>query len=153
MRFKNFLIAGAGMVTGVALTLTTVSMSTRPAAAQADAHEMARKAQVMAVTFQLDMSDLHDIDEGTHAGTIPAGALGNVRRARIATMATDWPDALREQAAKLGGHMMELEEALRAEDAARAAPHAKEVHEMAHDLSAATYTMLSGAQPAPAHGH
>ena len=153
MRVTNLLIAGAGLAAGVALTLTTVALSARPAAAQADAHEMARKAQVMAVTFQLDNSGLHDIDEGTHAGAIPAGALGSVRRARIATLATDWPDSLRELATGLGGHMMELEEALRAEDAARAAPHAKEVHELAHDLSAAVYTMLSGTQPAPAHGH
>lgn len=153
MRLKNLLIAGAGLVAGIALTLTTVALPARPAAAQLDAHEMARKAQAMAVTFQLDKTGLHDIDEATHAGTVPAGSLGNVRRARIALMATDWPDSLREMTTKLGGHMVELEEALRAEDATRAAPHAKEVHDVAHDLSAAVYNMLSSGTPAPAHGH
>jgi len=152
MRLKNLLIGGAGMVAGIALTMTTVALPARSAAAQADAQEMARKAQVMAVTFQLDNSGLHDIDEGTHAGAIPSGALGSVRRARIATLATDWPASLRDLATRLGGHMLGLGGALRAEDAARAAPHAKEVHELAPDLPAAVYTMLSGAQPAPAHG-
>lgn len=152
MRLNNVLYTLAGLVAGAGLTVATVAIPIQTASAQQDAHMMAVKGQLMAVTFQLDKSGLHDLDIATHAGTIPSGALGNVRRARVATMATDWPESMREMATQLGGQMMALEEALRSEDPAAAAPHAKAIHDTAHDVSAAVYTMLSG-QTAPAHSH
>jgi hypothetical protein len=153
MRLHNFAYTAAGLTAGFVLTLVAVGVPAQPAAAQADAHQLAQKAQVMAVTFQLDKSDFHDLDEALAAGTLPAGALGPVRRARIATEATEWPQPLNDKAKELVGHMQALEEALRAEDVAKAAPHAKEVHEVGHDLSNAAYTWLAGEQPSTGHGH
>ncbi len=157
MRLKNVLIAVAGMAAGAALTLAAASATTPTATADEhdNAMNMAQRAQVMAVTFQLDKSGFHDADVALAAGTMPAGALGNIRRARIATMATAWPEAMKDQAIDLVGHMMELEKALLAEDVATAAPHAKKVHDVAHDLSAAVYTMLTAqaGQLQPAHSH
>ena len=145
----------AGLLAGITVALAAIGHATPAASADEaeNAMRMAQKAQVMAVTFQLDKSGFHDLDESLAAGTMPSGALGNVRRARIALMATDWPEAMHELARELGGHMMELEQALRAEDVAGAAPHAKKVHDVGHDLSTAVYTMLSTGQAAPAHGH
>ncbi len=147
MRVKNFVYTMAGMAAGAALTLLAVGMPAQSVAAQADAHHSAQKAQVMAVTFQLDKSGFHDLEESLAAGTLPSGALGPVRRARIATEATEWPSALHDTSKKLVHHMKELEEALRAENVAKAAPLAKEVHELGHDLSSAVYSWLSGEQP------
>ena len=155
MRPTNLIAALAGLVAGVALTLATVGYGAPAVSAdqQESAMRAAQKAQLVAVTYQLDTTGLHDLDESLAAGTMPAGALGKIRRARIATMATDWPDEMRELAGKLGNHMTELEEALRAEDVGRAAPRAKEVHEVAHDLSAAVYAMLSAGHASPAQSH
>lgn len=147
VRSNKFLYTMAGMVAGVALTLIALGMPAQSVAAQADAIQLAQKAQVMAVTFQLDKSGFHDLDESLAAGTLPAGALGPVRRARVATEATEWPSALRDTAMKLVHHMKDLEEAIRAEDVAKAAPLAKEVHDVGHDLSAAVYSWLAGEQP------
>ncbi len=157
-KIKQLALAGAGFAAGVAMTFVTLGQvaptaSAAPTEQHNDAMMAAQKAQVIATTFQLDKSDFHDVDESLAAGTMPSGALGNVRRARIALMATDWPEAMHEKVRELGGQMIALEEALRAEDVARAAPHAKKVHDLGHDLSAAVYTMLSTGQAAPAHGH
>jgi hypothetical protein len=153
VRRNNLLYAMAGLVAGATLTLATIAYTAPTVSADEseNAMKMAQKAQVMAVTFQLDKSGLHDIDVSLTAGTMPAGALGNVRRARIATQATDWPESMQGMASDLAGHMIELEEALRAEDVTRAAPLAKKVHDLGHDVSAASYTMLSGGPPAPTH--
>ena len=145
---RNVFLAGAGLVAGVALTLVTTTVQAGPHTAEADAHQAAVKAQVIAVTFQLDTSGFHDLEESTAAGAIPRGALGSVRRARIATQATDWPDPLREKAAELVSHMMALEDGLRAEDPDVAAQPAHDVHEVGHDLSTLVYTWLGG-QSAP----
>jgi hypothetical protein len=153
MRLHNFVYTVAGLVAGIGLTLVAVGVPAQPASAQADPHHLAQKAQVMAVTFHLDKSGFHDLDEALAAGTLPAGALGPVRRARIATEATEWPHPLHDKAKELVGHMNHLEEAIRAEDVAKAAPHAKEVHDVGHDLSNATYQWLAGEQPSTGHGH
>jgi hypothetical protein len=150
MRSTNLLYTTAGLVVGAVLTLTTVATPVPAASAQPDAHHTAQKAQVIATIYHLDKSGLHALDESLAAGTIPSGALGNVRRARIAAMATDWPEPTRETARKVIDAMGELETALRAEDVEKAAPLAKDVHEHEHDLSAATYDWLAGGA-APAH--
>jgi len=150
MRLNNVMFTFAGLLAGVGLSLATVASPVSTASAQADAHAAAQKAQVMSTIYHLDKVGFHGLEDSTKAGTIPAGALGNVRRARIQMMATDWPDSMKDMATKLGGHMMELEEALRTEVAARAAGPATEVHEIEHDLSEAVYQMLSGNAPAPA---
>jgi hypothetical protein len=115
------------------------------------AHASAQRAQVIAVTYQLDTSGFHDLDERAAAGSLPPGALGRVRRARTAVHATSWPEPLRETAVKLMPEMEKLEAALRDEDVARAAGPAHEVHEIAHQLSDQAYGWLGGG-PAPTHG-
>lgn len=152
MKLNNAVYTIAGLVAGVGLTLASVAAPTTPASAQQDASMMAMKAQLMAVTFQLDKSGFHDLDESLAAGTMVPGGLGSVRRARIALMATDWPDELRPMAMELAGHMTELESALRAEDVVAAAPEARAVHDVGHDLSSAVYGYLSGGLTTPAHG-
>ena len=147
---RNLFLAGAGLVAGVALTLVTTTVRAGPHTAEADRYQAAVKAQVIAVTFQLDTSGFHDLEDSTAAGVIPRGALGNVRRARIATQATDWPDPLREKATELVSHMMALEDGLRAEDPGVAAQPARHVHEVGHDLSTLVYTWLGG-QSASSH--
>jgi hypothetical protein len=153
MRLHNFVYTAAGLMAGIVLTLVAVGVPAQPAAAQADAHQLAQKAQVMAVTFQLDQSGFHELEDELTAGTLPSGALGPVRRARVATEATAWPHPLDDTAKKLVGHMKALEEAIRAEDVAKAAPLAKEVHDVGHDLSNAAYQWLAGEQPSTGHGH
>ena len=160
MRKNSLFLTAAGFVVGVALTIAAGILPARSAIAQPDAYAAAQKAQVMAVIFMLDRAGLHDLDESLAAGKIPSGALGNIRRARTALLATDWPAPLRDKAMELANHMNHLEGSLRAEDAAAAAPHGKEVHEVEHDLSALVYDWLrGGAAPSytgpveePSHG-
>lgn len=154
MKIKQFVLAGAGFAAGVAMTLVTVGQVAPTASAapsqQHDAMMMAQRAQVIATTFQLDKSGFHDLDvSANEKGTIPSGALGNVRRAHVALKATTWPDALKDTATELDGHMVRLQDALRAEDVAATAEPAKKVHEVGHDLSAMAYQWLSGADVKP----
>jgi hypothetical protein len=138
------------------MTVATFGYTAQPVGAdQAEAAYMvAQKAQVAQATFQLDSAGLHDIDEGAKAGTIPAGALGAVRRARIAVQATEWPEALKDMAAAQVATMKALEEAIRTEDAAQVVEPATKAHDDGHDLSAAVYTWLdTGMVPEGGHGH
>jgi hypothetical protein len=154
MRLHHFLYTGAGLLAGIALTLATIAAPPSTASAQQDAYLAAQKAQVMAVIYMLDQSGFHAMDVELAAGTLPAGGLGAVRKAKTATMATDWPEPLRAEAMKLVGHMTEFEEALRAEDIAKAGPLAKEVHDVEHDFSGTVYNWLgTGQAAAPEHGH
>ena len=154
MRLHALLYTCTGLLAGVGLTLATVAIPATPAAAQQDAFLAAQKAQAIATIYQLDRSELHELEEALTAGTTPAGALGIVRKAKAATMATDWPGPLHERAKELTSKLTALEEALRAEDAAKAAPLAKDAHDLEHDFSTAVYGWLTGAPAAaPAHGH
>jgi hypothetical protein len=149
-------LAAAGFLAGVALTVAAVGITASPAAAnQPDhAHQAAQKAQVIATTFQLDKSNFHDIDVQAAEGKMYPGALGYVRRARIAAQATDWPDGLKPAATGLIADMKTLEEAIRTEDPAKVAEPAKKVHDVGHDLSAAVYSWLeTGTVPSGGHGH
>jgi hypothetical protein len=149
-------LTAAGFVAGVAMTVATVGSTAPPVGAdQAEnAYTVAQKGQVAATTYQLDKSGFHDLDVSSNAGTIPAGALGNVRRARIAAQATEWPEALKPMAMDVVTSMKVLEEAIRTEDASKVAEPAKKVHDSAHDLSAAVYTWLdTGKAPEGGHGH
>jgi hypothetical protein len=146
----------AGFLAGVAMTVATLGGTASAVGAdQAEnAYMVAQKAQVGHTTFQLDMAGLHGIDDGAKAGTIPAGALGSVRRARIAVQATDWPEALKPMAMEQVEIMKNLEEAIRSEDTAKIAEPAQKAHDNGHDLSAAVYTWLdTGAAPTGGHGH
>jgi hypothetical protein len=149
-------LTAAGFVAGVAMTLVTVGSTAQPVVAdQAEnAFMMAQKAQVAHATYQLDNAGLHAIDEGANAGTIPAGALGKVRQARISVQSTEWPEALKEMAANQVTTLKSLETALRTEDPAQVAPVATKAHDDGHDLSAAVYGWLdTGAVPTGGHGH
>jgi hypothetical protein len=151
MRSTNVLYTAVGLAAGAVLTLATVATPIPSASAQPDAYHAAQKAQVIATIYHLDKSGLHDLDESLAAGAMPSGALGNVRRGKIAAMATDWPEPTRETAQRVIQEMQELETALRAEDVAKAAPLAKDVHDHEHDLSAAVYDWLAGGSGGPAH--
>ncbi len=109
MRRHNVFLASAGLVAGILLSLASVTVLTRPASAQMDAYLAAQKGQIMAVIFMLDRAGFHGLDESLAGGTLPAGSLGTVRRARIAVSATDWPDPLQEKAKALGSELRELE--------------------------------------------
>jgi hypothetical protein len=146
-------LTAAGFVAGVAITVATIGLVASPASAN-QTDPAAQKAQVIATTFQLDTSKLHDIEEQAKAGTILSGALGYVRRARIATQATEWPEGLKSMATTLVADMRTLEEAIRTEDATKVAEPATKVHDGGHDLSAAVYTWLeTGQAPQSGHGH
>ncbi|MFN0070478.1 MAG: hypothetical protein ACKVVP_03175 [Chloroflexota bacterium] len=151
---RTSLLLGA---TGGALIMSIVTafgLGARPTEAQEDLRLAVQKSQVMAVTYQLDNSGFHDLDVKLNNGEFVAGALGRVRKARIATQTAMWPHEMQETARKLVGEFQELETALRNEDVAAAAPRAKEMHELYHGLSDAVYTWLStGQSAAPTHGH
>ena len=152
----KIVLTAAGFVAGIAMTVAAIGSAASPASAQMpDAGMMAaQKAQVIATTYQLDTSKLHDIEEQSKAGTILPGALGYVRRARIAAQATEWPDGLKPMATELVANMKTLEEAIRSEDASKVVDPATKVHEGGHDLSAAVYTWLeTGKAPEAGHGH
>jgi hypothetical protein len=149
-------LTAAGFVAGVAMTLATVGSGAQPVAAdQAEsAYMIAQKAQVALATYELDSAGLHGIDEGAKAGSIPPGALGAVRRTRIAVQSTEWPDALKDMAMTQVANMKTLEDALRTEDPAQVAEPAAKVHDSGHDLSAAVYSWLdTGMVPTGEHSH
>lgn len=153
---KKLTLIAAGFVAGVTMTLVTLGSVAQPVAAdQADnAFALAQKAQVSHAIYQLDSVGLHAIDEGAKAGTIPPGALGAVRRARISVQATEWPDALKDMAMDQVTNMKALETALRTEDPAQIADPAAKVHDGGHDLSDAVYGWLdTGMVPEGSHGH
>ena len=154
MQPRALLYTSAGLVTGIVLTLATAASPTPPVAAAQDAFLAAQKGQVIAAIYQLDHADLHDIEETLTAGTMPAGALGTVRKARAAALATDWPEPLRQSAGQVTSKLAAPEDALWAEEIAQAAPLAKDAHEVEHDFSTAVYGWLTGSPaPAPGHGH
>lgn len=152
MLLKRIALTGAGFAAGVAMTLAAVGSTVSPASAQMG--DAAQKAQVMAATYQLDKAGLHGIEDASKAGSIPAGSLGEVRRARIAVQATEWPEALKAMAMDQINHMKSLEEAIRSEDATKVVDPATKAHQVGHDLSAAVYTWLeTGKAPEGGHGH
>jgi hypothetical protein len=156
MFLKKIAFAVAGFAAGIVVTVTTLSGTVSPVGAdQAEnAYLLAQKAQVAQTTYQLDSIGLHEIDVDSQAGTITAGALGSVRRARIGVQVTEWPAALKESATGLVATMKSLEEAIRTEDPGQVAPLAKKAHDDGHDLSAAVYTWLdTGKAPEQGHGH
>jgi hypothetical protein len=114
---------------------------------------VAQRAQVMTVIYQLDNAGFHGLDEKVTAGEIPAGALGLVRRARIAAQATMWPESLHGTATQLIEELTHLESAVRDEDVARAKGPAHEVHELGHGISDQAYSWLSGAPSTPSLTH
>jgi hypothetical protein len=149
-------LAAAGFIAGVAMTLITLGSVAQPVAAdQAEnAYMLAQKAGVAHAIYALDNAGLHAIDEGSNAGTIPAGALGKVRQARIAAQSTEWPDGLKEMATNEVTTLKALEEAIRTEDPAQVGPVATKAHDDGHDLSAAVYTWLdTGKAPEMGAGH
>jgi hypothetical protein len=117
-----------------------------------NAQAAAQRAQVIATVYQLDTAGLHELDERVAAGSIPPGALGRVRRARMATQATTWPEPLRETVTAMTAEMVKLEEALREESASRAAAPAHETHELEHRLSDQAYGWLTGSGQPGTHG-
>ena len=156
MFLRKLAFTVTGFVAGVTVTVATfTSLATPVGADQAEnAYMLAQKAQVAATTYQLDKAGLHEVEDAAKAGSIPAGALGEVRRARIAVQATDWPEPVKPMATEQVNLMKSLEEAIRSEDASKVAEPAGKSHNNGHDLSAAVYTWLdSGKAPEAGHGH
>lgn len=154
---KKLALSAAGFAAGVAMTLASIGATVTPATAQMtgdQAYAIAVKASVAHATYQQDTAGLHALDVAAAAGTIPSGALGNVRRARIAVQSAEWPEPLKDKAMHFVETMKQLEEAIRTEDAAKVAEPAKKAHDDGHDLSAAVYTWLdTGKAPEGGHGH
>jgi hypothetical protein len=140
-------VAGATLALfGVAgLAVSSSRAQPRPAPTVEQAYQAAQMAQVALAVYQMDNAGLHDLDESTHAGRIPAGALGRVRKARIVAAAVQWPESMQTPAKEFVEHATRLERALEAEDAAAAAPEAEEVHEYGHELSNMAYQWLAAA--------
>lgn len=116
-----------------------------------DVGDAALKALLLAVSDQVREAGLHDLDESIAGGKIPTGALGKVRRARVAVDAVVWPTTLQETAKKLSGELARLEPALRDESVERAATPAKNAHEAGDDLSDQVYGWLSAGRSGGAH--
>lgn len=156
---QKLALTAAGFAAGVAMTVATFGYTAAPVAADQDeaTYMLAQKAQVIAVTYQLDMVGLHGMEDDAAAGKITSGALGKVRRARIALEATAWPEPLKAMATEQVAAMKAMEEAIRSEDAAKVIAPAKKAHDVGHDLSDAVYSWLGGgsadAMPSMAPSH
>lgn len=158
--FKRFTLPLAGialaLVGGASLAVSSsrAQQTHQPATADS-AQQSAVTAQVALAAFQMDNAGLHDLDEAVAAGRIPSGALGRVRKVRIVAAATQWPASMQPMAQEFVAHTTGLEAALQAEDAAAAAPDAKAVHDIGHELSAAVYSWLAQQSGTSAgdHGH
>jgi hypothetical protein len=139
-----------------ALTVGLVSMlgmGSSQVQAEDDLHLAVQKSQAMMVAYQLDNAGLHELDQQLNSGQFVPGALGKVRKARIAVQNTMWPTGLQDSANNLVGELMQLETALRDEDVAAGAPHATQSHDLAHDVADGTYTWLSTGQAPAATDH
>jgi hypothetical protein len=148
LSFGALLLLASG-ISGITLTARAVQSQTAVTAEQAFA--AAQVAQVAIAIYQVNNSGLHELDEATAAGQIPAGALGRVRAVRLLFAAVQWPDPLRATARELVDHAAQLEQALLQEDAAAAAPEAAAVHRLYHSLTDTAYTWLAqqGGQALP----
>jgi hypothetical protein len=142
----SFLAGAAFAVAAVALA-SILGFGARTTEAQGDAMAAAQRAQLIAVTYQLDSAGFHQLDETLNSGTFVPGALGTVHRARVAMQSTMWPTDNDEKATadNMVTEMIALEGALRDENVTAAAPHAHQVHELGHKISDQTYAWLSAA--------
>ena len=148
------LLIGAAAGAVIVALISSLVLGARTTDAQVDLQLSVQKSQAMTTAYQLDTSGLHDLDVTMNNGEFVSGALGKVRKARIAVQTTMWPAEMQDMANKLTGEMMALETALRNEDVAAGAPHAKEVHDVAHVLSDGVYAWLSTGQvPQTSQGH
>ncbi len=149
LSFGALLLLASG-ASGIVMTARAVQSQAAVTAEQAFA--AAQVAQVAIAVYQVNNSGLHELDEATAAGQIPAGALGRVRAVRLVFAAVQWPEPLRATALDLVEHATRLEQALLQEDAAAAAPEAAEVHRLYHSLTDAAYAWLAqqGGQTPPA---
>jgi len=147
------------LMSGVSgIILTARAVQSQAAVTVEQAFTAAQVAQVAIAIYQVNNSGLHELDEATAAGQIPARALGRVRAVRLVFAAVQWPDPLRATALELVEHAAQLEQALLREDAAAAAPEAAKVHRLYHSLTDAAYAWLAqqGGQALPAgedHDH
>jgi hypothetical protein len=148
MKLSTRLLLPLGGAVLALFGMTTFAVSTgraqqRSAPTVEQAYAAAQTAQLALAVYQMDNAGLHDLDEATHAGRIPSGALGRVRRVRIVAAAVSWPEEMQAKAREFVEHAMALERALEAEDAAVAAPDAEAVHDLGHELSNMVYAMLA----------
>jgi len=152
---KKIALVASGFAAGVTMTLATLGYHAPTVAAdEAEvAHQAAIKAQVMHAIYQLDSSGFHGIEDSVNNGSVPAGALGAVQRARVMTEATDWPSDLKPMATTEIAQLKALEAALKNEDANAAKDPAHQVHENGHDLSAKAYAWLGGTPGSDSHTH
>ena len=152
---KKIALVASGFAAGIAMTLATVGYHAPTVAADETevAHQAAIKAQVMHTIYQLDSSGFHGIEDSVNNGTVPAGSLGAVQRARVMAEATDWPSDLKPMATAEIAQLKLLEAALKNEDANAAKDPAHQVHEVGHDLSAKAYAWLSGTPASDEHTH
>lgn len=153
MRFnRKSLVAGAVLGAAVFIVGSVFLPGPRPTEAEDDLHLAIQKTQAMTVAYQLDTSGFHELDVTLNSGQMVPGALGKVRRARIALQNGMWPtdNDVKVTADKLVSEMLQLEQALRDENVSAAAPHATQVHDIGHSLSDKLYGWLGSSSGAVA---
>jgi hypothetical protein len=106
--------------------------------------QAAQTAQVLATSFMLSFSGFEQLDDSLARGTLPPGALRTASQARIAVLATTWPEPAGVTASELALALADLEGALRAEDVGRAAPASRTVREAWTALADQIHAWLDG---------
>jgi hypothetical protein len=91
--------------------------------------------QMSAALDLLDSSDLHNLDMGLQAGSIPANASERVHQADVAIGGVVWPASLSGTAAQLSAQLRLLHEALEADDLAGAQTPSQAAHGLYHQFT------------------
>jgi hypothetical protein len=112
-----------------------------------------RNAVLNAVNI-LDTAGLHEVDEEANDNnTIVEGAAGPITRAYIALESTEWPADLQPAADELAATLLELLEALEAEDLTGVAEAGAAAHEAQHGFSEDVQNYLREAAGLPVEEH
>ncbi|MEX2246451.1 MAG: hypothetical protein WEC75_07165 [Dehalococcoidia bacterium] len=96
---------------------------------------------------------LHNMDEALDAGgPIESNFIPDTREAIRLLALTDWSSDLADEADLVRIHAVDLLAALEDDDVETAAGHAHDLHEGAHDFSAAVWAVLAASLPPDAGG-
>lgn len=121
---------------------------------EAASREEVQKAEVLAAMTLYRAEGLHLIDdEAQEASEIAAGWSGSVTRMRQATAGVDWPDIFVEQAQTLESELMQVEEAIDAEDLAAVKEHITLAHETWHEFEEEAYAYIAGEEAEEGEDH
>jgi hypothetical protein len=117
-------------------------------------NQAAQRNAVLNAVNILDTAGIHDIDEGANdRNEIVEGAAGPVTRAYIAVAGTEWPADLQPGADEVEAALLELLEALEAEDLTAVAEAGAAAHEAQHGFSEDVQNYLREAAGLPVEEH